>query len=83
MINYYDFILMMCFQQQCANAKYTMRFYNNYTIQLGSWTEINNPWGVDLLDKFASILCESLQGNHKNLYVCKLDISNKLTQNTK
>ena len=41
----------MCFQfqQQCANAKYTMRLYNNYAIQLGSWTEINNPWGVDLL----------------------------------
>ena len=53
MINYYDFILIMFFQQQCANAKYTMRLYNNYTIQLGSWTEINNPWGVDLLDKLS------------------------------
>ena len=53
MINYYDFILIMRFQQQCANAKYTTRFYNNYAIQLGSWTEINNPWGVDLLDKLS------------------------------
>ena len=60
-----------------------MRFYNNYTIQLGSWTEINNPWGVDLLDKLSLLPFWREFTVQPQKSLGSSAVSNKLTQNTK